>query len=150
MTVQDATYITTKQVSDCKGSFLKYFVLKSELCVVKAGDQALISVNYSFSISRDVSISCPCKDTKMNVSSIDPQIQNCPHWISRSSNYDSPRNSFDLWLFSLVDRVESEPKLSAHRNIGNGKDSGSSDENIDELDEFLNDSDGKKRFTLHI
>ena len=62
----------------------------------------------------------------------------------------SPHNSFDLLLFSLVDRVESEPKLSAYRNIGNGKDSGSSDENIDELDEFLNDSDGKKRFTLQI
>ncbi|XP_023348325.1 zinc finger protein 84 isoform X3 [Eurytemora carolleeae] len=46
---------------------------------------------------------------------------------------------------SLVDRVESEPKLSAHRNIGNGKDSGSSDENIDELDEFLNDSDGSSK-----
>lgn len=113
-------------------------------------DQALISVNYSFSISRDVSISRPCKDTKINVSSLDPQIQNCSNWISRSSVYDSPYNSFDLWLFSLVDKVESEPKLSAHRNIGNGKDSGSSDENIDELDEFLNDSDGKKCCTLHI
>ena len=45
MTVQDATYITTKQVSDCKGSFLKYFVLKSELCVVKAGDCKLFLFN---------------------------------------------------------------------------------------------------------
>ena len=76
---------------------LKQFVLKSKLCVVQVGaDQALISVNYSFSISRDVSISRPCKDTKINVSSLDPQIQNCSNWISRSSVYDSPYNSFDL------------------------------------------------------